>query len=151
MYEEFKGSTFHREDYSYVVKNKFDSGNTVEMQFWVSETDSLNPNVYVEVALRSYTKRKHMDSPDFYYTVRGKDGLRPALWATNLLLKFPLFLLDHEHFQHKDNVVYQITWSDSRRRDIYHRWLSRYGFYIDGAGIFGKCLAKTFSRSMVTP
>lgn len=146
MYEEFAAATFNADEYSYVVKNKFDSGNTVEMEFWVAESEPLNPALYVQVSLRSYSKRKHRDKPDFYYSIRGKDGLRPAVWATNLLVKFPGFLLSHPQFRHKNQVVYTIYWSDSRRRDIYHKWLSRHGFYF-GTHEFGdKCLTKIYSR-----
>lgn len=149
MHEEFNTAVLCYEDYSYTIKNKFDSGTTVEMVFWVKEYDSRSPIALVEVALHSYTKRRQVASPEFYYSVRGKDGLRPAIWATNLLLKFPEFLFDNSDFRFKDQIVYQIYWSDSRRRDVYHKWLSRHGFYFDRSGE-GKCLAKIFTRNQAT-
>lgn len=145
MYEEFNSALFQEEDYSYTIRKKFDSGTTVEMIFWVSEYDRLNSTVFVGVCLNSYTKRSQVGTPEFYYTARGKDGLRPALWATDLLLKFPAYLLADWNFRHKTQVVYTIFWSDSRRRDVYHKWLSRYGFYFDQMAE-GKCLTKTFTR-----
>jgi hypothetical protein len=146
MYEEFNSAVLRDEDYSYTIKNKFDSGTTVEMIFWMTEYDRLNPTVFVEVCLNSYTKRSQVSTPEFYFATKGKDGLRPALWATDLLLKFPAFLLDDWDFRHKNKVVYTIFWSEPRRRDVYHKWLSRYGFHF-GQAADGKCLTKTFSRS----
>jgi hypothetical protein len=146
MHEEFDTAVLRAEEYSYTIKTKFDSGTTVEMIFYVLEFDRMSPSVSVEVCLNSYTKRSQVRTPDFYYTARGKDGLRPAIWATNLLLKFPAFLLDDWAFQHKDEVVYTIFWSEARRRDVYYKWLSRYGFYF-GQASGSKCLTQTFFRS----
>jgi hypothetical protein len=147
MYEEFSSAVLRYEDYSYTIKKKFDSGTTVEMIFWVSEYDRLKPTVFVSVCLNTYTKRRQIDAPDFYFSSRGRDGLRPAIWATDLLLKFPEFLLDTGDFRHKNQVMYTIFWANSRRRDVYHKWLSRYGFYFDQVAE-GRCLTKTFSRSL---
>jgi hypothetical protein len=142
---EFDNAVFDYEDYSYTIKNKFESGTTVEMVFWVTETNRLDPILYVEVGLRSYTKRRQRDRPDFDYSVRGKDGLRPAVWATNLLLKFPEHILGDWNFRNKDRVIYTIYWSESRRRGVYHKWLSRHGFYFDQV-LGNRCLSKVFPR-----
>lgn len=145
MITEFDKAVFEYDDYSYTVKNKFEFGTTVEMVFWVTETNRLDPTLYVEVGLRSYTKRRQRDSPEFEFSVRGKDGLRPAVWATDLLLKFPEYVLSDWTFRGKERVVYTVYWSEARRRTIYHKWLSRHGFYFDQ--IFGnKCLSKVFTR-----
>lgn len=146
MHAEFDTAVFLEEDYSYTIKTKFDSGTTVEMVFWVTETNRLDPALYIQVGLRSYTKRRQRDTPDFEYSVKGKDGLRPAIWATNLLLKFPAYILDDRNFRDKDRVVYTIFWSEARRRIVYHKWLSRHGFYFDQV-LGSKCLSKVFSRS----
>lgn len=144
MYEEFKGALFDPEDHSYTVKRKFKSGNTVEMIFSVRQFSSDGP-LYVYVDLRSYAKRKHTNSPDFYHSIKGRDGLEPAMWATSLLLNFPEFLLAQHHLRDRDRVIYTIYWSDSRRRDVYYKWLSRYGFYF-GMDEGQKCLTKVYDR-----
>lgn len=145
MNTEFNDAIFDYEEQSYTIKNKFESGTTVEMEFWLTETNRLDPTLYVEVGLRSYTKRRQQDRPDFEFSVTGKDGLRPAIWATNLLLKFPEFVLRDWDFRDKDRVVYTVYWSESRRRSVYHKWLSRHGFYFDQV-LGTKCLTKVFPR-----
>lgn len=144
MYEEYD-NTFNLENYSHVLKKKFDSGTTVEIEFYLGEMDTMGP-LYVEIGLRSFTKRKQKDKPDFEFTVRGKDGLEPAVWATKHLLEFPEYLFSNWQYDHKDRIVYNVYWSNARRRDVYYKWLSRYGFYFDSS--FGtKCLTKIYDRS----
>ena len=143
VYEEYQ-DTFDQDNYSYVLKKKFDSGTTVEIEFWLTEADTEGP-LYVEVGLRSFTKRKQRDQPDFEFTVRGKDGLEPAIWATKCLLEFPEFLFSQHYWTYKDQIVYNIYWSDARRRNVYHKWLSRYGFYFDSSG-GTKCISKKYER-----
>jgi len=143
VYEEFE-NTYDHENCTYVLKKKFDSGATVEMEFYLGEYSTEGP-MLVEVGLRTFTKRKQKDQPDFEFSVRGKDGLEPAIWATKNLLEFPEFLFSEPFYQHKDRLVYTISWSNARRRDIYYKWLSRYGFYFDVS--FGsKCLTKIYER-----
>lgn len=143
VYEEFY-NTYSHENYSYILKKKFASGTTVEIEFYLGEY-SMDGPLLVEVGLRSFTKRKQKNQPDFEFTVRGKDGLEPAMWATKCLLEFPDFLFTEYDYMHKDRMIYNIYWSDARRRNVYHKWLSRYGFYFDSsAGI--KCLAKAYDR-----
>lgn len=140
----YENYNYDHDNYSYILKKKFDSGNTVEIEFYLSESSVEGP-LYVEIGLRSFTKRKQKNKPDFEYSVTGKDGLEPAMWATKCLLEFPEFLFTEYSYGHKDRMVYNIFWSDSRRRTIYHRWLSRYGFYFDSSS-GNKCLTKIYER-----
>jgi hypothetical protein len=136
--------TYNEVKASYTAKKKFSSGNTVEIEFFLEEADPFGP-LSVQVALRSYAKRKQIDRPDFEFRETGRDALEPAIWATKCLLDFPPSIFSEPYWLHKDRIVYNIFWSNARRRDIYHKWLSRYGFYFD---VFDgtKCLSKIFDR-----
>lgn len=143
MYEKFQ-DTYNFDNNSYILKKKFPSGVTVELEFFLGECDPYGP-MYVQIGLRSYTKRKQRDQPDFEFSVRGKDGLEPAVWATEALLEFPEYIFNESYFRHKTSLVYEIFWSNARRRDIYHKWLSRYGFYFSSSE-GNKCLMKVFEK-----
>ena len=143
VYEHFE-NTYDYDNYSYVLKKKFDSGVTVELEFYLGETSVEGP-LYVEVGLRSFTKRKQKNKPDFEFSSTGKDGLEPAIWATQRLLEFPAFVFSTNPYPEKDRVVYNIYWSNARRRDVYYKWLKRYGFYFDSSN-GTKCLTKIYER-----
>jgi hypothetical protein len=144
---EFTDFNFNKDTFSYTTKKKFKSGNTTEVEFFLEETRIDGP-LYVQVGLRSFAKRKQRDQPDFEYRSTGRDALEPAIWATQCLLDFPKAIFSEPYWHHKDRVVYTIFWSNARRRDIYHKWLSRYGFYFDtDAGT--KCLTKIYDRGYV--
>lgn len=129
---------------SYIAKKKFSSGNTVEIEFYLGEYSDDGP-IVVEIGLRSYAKRKQKDQPDFEFRETGRDALEPAIWATKCLLEFPMTLFSEPYYQHKNRLVYAIFWSNARRRDVYHKWLSRYGFYFDVSS-GQKCLTKIYDR-----
>ena len=141
---EFINYNYDAENYSYTAKKKFDSGNTVEVEFFLEESSVEGP-MYVQVGLRSFAKRKQKDKPDFEFSETGRDALEPAIWATKCHLEFPETLFSEPFYRHKNRVVYNIFWSNARRRDVYHKWLSRYGFYFDGSG-GTKCLTKIYDR-----
>lgn len=142
---EYIDYNYDHENFSYTAKKKFASGNTVEIEFYLSET-SIDGSLNVEVGLRSFAKRKHKDKPDFEFRVTGRDALEPAIWATQCLLEFPSTIFSESYFAQKDRVIYSIFWSDARRRDIYHKWLSRYGFYYDNSVHRAKCISKIYHR-----
>lgn len=135
---------YNYEDATLTIKKKFESGVTSDLYIEVNQTSIESP-LYLFVELATYTKRKHRERPDFFYSINGKDGLRPAIWVTQHLLNFPAFLL--WNYKDRDKVVYQIEWADSRRRDVYYKWLSRYGFYYDVTMHGTKCLSKEYNRS----
>lgn len=143
MYEKFQDS-FNQDNFSYLLKKKFQSGVTVEIELYLEE-HSFDGPMYAQVAMRSYTKRKQLHQPDYEFSIRGKDGLEPALWATKCLSEFPEFFFKELNFKHKDRLVYNIYWSDARRRDVYYKWLSRYGFFFDSSD-GTKCLSKIYDR-----
>jgi hypothetical protein len=135
---------YSEENCSYNLKKKFSSGNTVEIEFFICANSEDGPLI-VEVCLRSYAKRKHKERIDFEFISTGRDALEPAIWATKCLLEFPVFLFSESFYRDRDQIVYEIYWSNARRRDVYHKWLSRYGFYFDRR-FSGKCISKIYDR-----
>lgn len=74
------------------------------------------------ISASSGNKRKHkeiFEDKDY----KSKGGIEALIWIKEVMLNFPKFY--GNRFKKKQYII--VSWTDSRRRDIYKR-LERYGF-----------------------
>lgn len=112
---------YNRDEKIYYIKEKIDN-QTFEMGFeWIDETED---TVYYNVFMSLYNKRKHK-----YYNEDAhlSTGLNPfktiyiAQKAFNLLEKWVVA-------SHHRRVIVLVHWTNSKRREVYHKFLSKRGY-----------------------
>lgn len=110
---------------TYRIEEKLDNGQTFVMEF--QEIDWNADTIYFNVYLAIYNKR----------TQATKDDQEAKTTGKNIFLKTWTFarqafdLIEQEllrEFNYIDNIVIYVSWSDNRRRDIYHHFLSKRGY-----------------------
>lgn len=101
--------------------------------------------IYFYVCMSVYNKRKNYDKNFAGNKITGEHPsltLAAAAWSFRQLEYAVL-----EDWNDSHNVVIVVEWSDNRRRDIYTRYLSRYGYEIAYAKT--KCLMKKYEKGCV--
>lgn len=108
-----------RERYSLI--SNFD-GTDYKISVFVQENSK---SIKIWVGVSSGNKRKHLEIYEDSEVVR-VGGIKALLWIKNEILRFGT--LYGEEYKGNLKVYMCIEWADSRRRDIYHRSLSKEGF-----------------------
>lgn len=123
--------------HTYYIKEKIHN-QTMCMKF--EEYDRTSDEIYFNVVLGIYNKRKHAASNENMVATTGKypfESVAKAIRAFNLLeakikeLNYP-----------KKTII--ITWADNKRRDAYYKFLSKKG-YTYGFIENQKCLYKKYT------
>jgi hypothetical protein len=113
---------------------------TFELAF--HQYDVTLDTIYFYVSMILYTKRKSLDKNN---NLVEATGLNPHLTLAAAAKCFPL--LEKEvitRYNKYWNIVINICWEDNQRRDIYIRYLKRYGYIIGFDG--KKCLQKKVKK-----
>lgn len=131
---------FYIDDYGYINYYRttmLPSGQTARIEFNESCTSK---GYYFSIWLVLSDKRK--GTANTYLKSTGKDGLKGLLWAKQNVIDFEEFI--KEELDGYTVTIYT-QWDDNRRRDTYHRGLSRLGYRYDK--VFGcKALSKIVCR-----
>ena len=118
---------------------------TLHMAF--QEYDTTIDSVYFNVYMTLYNKRTQITSNE---TNIKSTGLNPILTYKTALAAFKA--LEEEvlcGFNRKNNVIIFCTWLDKRRRDIYYKVLSRFGYTYGRNTDNEKCIYKKFKKGSV--
>lgn len=119
------------------------ANQTFELSFYQYDVTLDTKYFYVSMVL--YTKRKSIDK---YGNLIETTGLNPHLTLAAATKCF--HLLEKEiitRYNEYWNIVITINWLNSQRRDIYTRYLKRYGYTIGYDG--EKCLRKKVKKGSV--
>lgn len=119
-------------EWVFVVREKFPSGMTGEMRFWLPQNFYRMPKgCFIEASFVVYHKRKQAwrDSEDGYglNITTGRDGAYSLRWALRQLEAFE-DLLAHYMRPHSESVKILVEGSDHRRRKLYHKVLFPRGY-----------------------
>lgn len=126
-------------------KYKMSNGQTIVMAF--EESMRTLDTKYWNIALYLYTKRGTTPADMSGAKLTGTDPRESFIAVRNMFPK----LLGEVTKVHKstDNFIY-CTWVDNKRRDVYYRFLKKYGF---DYGTFGrkKVICRYFENGAVVP
>lgn len=89
-------------------------------------TDWNDKTIYLNLYITLYNKRKDIDKNE---NLIKTTGLNPAKTISTAIKAFKI--LEEEclnYYNEEYNVIIYCTWLDKRRRDIYYRYLSRFGY-----------------------
>lgn len=129
MVVKYKTDTFY-------VKEKIEN-QTFYMEF--SNFDDNGETIYINICVALYNKRKHAAANEDHKKLTGKNPFQTiavGLKAYDMLEKETLDFYNRHY-----NVCLLVYWIDNRRRDAYHRILSKKGYQF--GNMFGsKCLYK---------
>lgn len=129
----------------YECKHKLSNGQTIVMAF--EESYRTLDTRYWNIVLYLYTKRGTTPADMSGAKLTGIDPRESFIAVRNM---FPKLLEELTgKYKSKDNFIY-CTWVDNKRRDVYHRFLKRYGF---DYGTFGnkKVIYRFFENGAVVP
>ena len=117
----------HTRDYSdeyifgWYKSTKLKSGKTIEIWFTPEEFQS---KLLFWVYAVTYHKRKQ--EKYIFLTTNNKDGVAGLLWLKEQIL---LFEEEYQSEPETDKDTYiVVSWDDNRRRNVYNRGLSKYGY-----------------------
>jgi len=131
---------------SYIAKEKICNGQTVVIGLELVEKtiDSNYWNIYASV----YNKRKHSDINEDSCKITSKNPFLTASIGIRLFKSLINVLLDDKKFtNNKSNIVY-CTWTDNKRRDVYYKYLNKYGYQY--GNLFGeKIIYKKYGANEV--
>lgn len=122
----------------YRVREKLSTGQTLELMFKCLEEHK--GTLYYNISLSVYSKRKHADKNEDEKKITGKNPLETALVGRRAFREVEEYIIS-ECMAKGFNVVFEVFWTDSRRRDAYYRVLSKYGYHYGMRGNV-KCLEK---------
>jgi len=134
----------HEEDEYYI--KQIHNGQTYYLAFQEGESEDgciAYYNVYASV----YSKRKHRDSNEYNCRSTGRD-----MFYSYSFFKKAFRLLEQEGIENfyfnydYDKLIIECGWSDIRRRDVYHKVLSKWGYTYQRDETGKKILAKHISR-----
>ena len=127
---------------TYYIKEKLSNGQTIFMALELyDERDCTN---YWNVYLTIYNKRKHTMSNLDAVKSTGKNPFESASICRTMFKDLVMELLKSGYNRDCDNMV-TITWTDNRRRDVYYRYLHRFG-YEYGTVYKSKVIQKKYPR-----
>lgn len=143
---------YDRSDDSYYIKEKI-NGQTYYMAFQAEisegcvDLDMAN-YCYFNIYLYTIKKRKQVNKVMQENAITGTNWVHTYGFcrkAFNALLKE---VIENE-LPRYDKIIIYCNWLDNRRRDVYYKFLKKYGFeyaYIDGQ----KCIAKEYVNGNYT-
>lgn len=102
---------------------KLKNGQTAKISF--QETIYVNKFTEYNVCFVISTKKKHMEKVLDNPTITGKAGMEGLIWAKNKILEFEEFIVTKYP---KERIIVKVHWADNRRRDVYTKALSKYGY-----------------------
>lgn len=106
------------------IQEKLPSGMTMEFGYsWEVRPHADDYELVLFPFMTVYHKRKK-SWPDDPAQTTGRDGLLPAMIALKTLEH-----LVSEHSKQFPSIRVCVEWVDNRRRDVYHKVLSRRGYY----------------------
>lgn len=114
--------------YGYFKTHKLKNNQTASIYF-IQEELSKGTEYCVVFAIAN--KKKHIkqwitgERDALSYKETGTCGLEGLIWAKQQILFFEEFIKTK-----RDNVTICISWADNRRRNVYERALSKYGYKI---------------------
>lgn len=125
------------------IKEKMSNGQTfyMELSLYDYNSDTNFWNICIEV----YSKRKHFDDNMNHKNITSKAPMESVKLA---LKAFPLLEAECiECFRDFNNVIF-CTWLDTRRRDIYYKYLKKRGYDFGTLDNF-KCIMKKFEKKNI--
>lgn len=128
----------NRRERDYRVREKLSTGQTLELMFKCLEEHK--GTLYYNISLSIYSKRKHADKNEDEKKITGKNPLETVLVGRRVFSDVEELVIS-ECMAQGFNVVFEVFWTENRRRNAYYRVLSKYGYRY---GIRGnvKCLEK---------
>lgn len=136
--------TFDRENDLWFLREKLGNGQTIFMSF--ERTDSSMDTDYYNVALCVVSKRKQIDSAFDSAAMTGRNPLQTIALAREMFAALEEWVT--ELYSQSCHVVVYCTWLDRRRREVYHRFLSRRGYRY--GMLFGrKVIYKRFAKGWI--
>lgn len=127
---------YDKESDTYQIKQKIDNQTFVMGFECVDYTDD---TAYFNVYMALYNKRKHMGINEETHRLTGKSPFKTAIAARNSFEKLEEYVVREELRRH-NNVYIMAFGTDSKRKDLYYRYLSskgyQYGMYDNHRVIF---------------
>lgn len=114
----------NKNEYTFVTEKKMASGMTTRITFQGVHWDNQRTAEF-SVWLTVFRKRKQISNIVLHET--GKDGLKTLLFAKAAILDFEKFIVEKYADCHK-KIFINISWDDSRRRNVYYRGLKKEGY-----------------------
>ena len=113
---------------SYEVKEKLSNGQTLLMLFQEMDDIKKNNEIYYNVVLGVYNKRKHAISNELNARITGENPMETVFQAVKAFKMLEKRVWRDAALKNK-NVSVIVSWIDNRRRDAYYSYLSRQNFY----------------------
>lgn len=129
---------FQQNGRDYRVKEKLSTGQTLDMFFEC--IDEYKGTLYYNISLSVYSKRKHAYKNEDEKKITGKNPVETVLAARRIFYEIEGCIIDDCKAEGLD-VVFEVFWTDNRRRDAYYKVLSRDGYRYGMRGDV-KCLEK---------
>ena len=128
-------------NHSFYVEEKIDN-QTFRMEFEnVGETLD---TIYFNIAVSVYNKRKHQDANEQLIKITGKNPMATAMMAIKAFKMLEKSC--NEYYNKNYNTFFYACWIDNRRRQVYEKFLTKFG-YNYGSSPFGeKCLFKKYVK-----
>lgn len=115
-------------NYGYFKTYKLKNNQTASI-FFIREIYSKCTEYHIVFAIsnkKKYIKQWLLDKKDVLSDkITGTCGLEGLIWAKNEIISFENFIKEREQ-----SIVICIGWEDNRRRNVYERALSKYGYKI---------------------
>lgn len=130
---------YSREDKTYYIKEKIDN-QTFEMQFQgYAETDD---TIYFNICMGLYNKRKHFVQNENEIRTTGTNPIKTIAVARKAFKMLESEVI--ERIKGK-NIHISCGWTNNKRRDIYYKFLSKYGYKYGRLGNY-KCIYKLIDK-----
>jgi hypothetical protein len=110
-------------------KEKLSNGQTFIMDF--SEYDYTADTLYVNIGVQVYRKRKKRDSEYNSCLVTSGVPAETAFLGMKSFRELEQIYIDaaNKHWSDKyKNIIFTVYWTDNRRRDVYYKFLKKYGY-----------------------
>lgn len=110
----------YKEDIYYIKKKIGKQTAVLEFQHEYDSHDTSYFNVFLSI----HTKRKTIDNNLATKKLTGLNPIEDIVAIKRMFEKLLNYFLEHEHYR----VALCVRWIDTRRKNVYTRYLAKYGF-----------------------